>query len=258
LILIGFSFPCFAQDSANNPELIQELTIIKKELNERGENSYINQDNSHFTQKIQELSGKLEFADKKIKQLEKELNLKNQQSPQNDHYFISDKHKISKDKQIEELTNKIQTLEEKINQYQIESQNTFLKFNHISSPQVSSNDYLKQLNTSNDTIIEQAKQLSKAYDQIEKLKNSSNSADKIIDNIIIQAEKLYTQGKTREAIAIYEILDRLEIKKPKIYQNMALIYQSSGLNSEANEQYSKLNLLFPDLKGDVKIIRQTK
>ncbi|MCK7489152.1 MAG: hypothetical protein MZU79_02080 [Anaerotruncus sp.] len=45
--------------------------------------------------------------------------------------------------------------------------------------------------------------LSKAYDEIEKLKKINNINDNLINNLISYAQKAQSQGKTQKARAIY-------------------------------------------------------
>lgn len=254
-VLLFFSASCYAeQGSADSPKLIQELSIIRQELTQRGEISP--QDNTASLQKISELMKELELAQNKIKQLETELRNKKPDPLQNGFIDISNKQKMTKDKQIIELTNEIETMRQNLLQCRRESMESNKTLNISDEYRV--DDYRKQLDLSSNTIIEQTKQLSKAYEEIEKLKKESIYTDKIVDNLIYQAEKLHLQGKTQEAIAIYEILDKIDVRKPKIYQNLALIYQGLGMDSEADKQYDKLYMLFPSLKGDVKINKQKK
>ena len=234
-------------------ELRQELNTIKQELIRKGEISSNNQDTEQLMQKITELSKKLETAENKIKTIQLELETKNnEQNPKSSELVdVGFWRKDSKDQQVLDLTNKVKELEIKLNNYKSSNMSDFAGI-------ANNSDYKRQLDTSTDTIVEQTRQLSKAYEEIDKLKRNSISGDKLTDSIILQAEKLHLQGQTQEAIAIYEILDKLEVRKPKIYQNLAVIYQGLGMNSEAEKQYDKFYLLFPNLKGDVKINRQKR
>ncbi|OGI02457.1 MAG: hypothetical protein A2287_10900 [Candidatus Melainabacteria bacterium RIFOXYA12_FULL_32_12] len=250
IMFSSFSITSYAQviENPTGFELKQELNILKKELTQRGEITNQPQNTEQLMQRISELSKELESAQNKVKNLEHELELKSQKQNKTDDSLIDVrfKKKKSKDEQILELTNQVSQLQERISKYQSTSRSSF---SDISNSQ----DYRKQIDSSSNTIVEQTKQLSKAYEEIEKLKKNSVSTEKLVNNLIFQAEKLYYNGKSQEAIVIYEILDKLNVKEPKIYQNLALIYQGLGMNSEANKQYDKLYLLFPNLKGDEKI-----
>ena len=275
-IFINFSPAVFAQDINNSTQ--ENITSTKPQSEDIG----------LLLQEISKQTAELESAQDKILTLQKELDAKNQQLNQlktdnlgwNDKFTLEIKkyeleNQSLKDEiqqknnelglagvKLVELTNKLNnfkntaSIKNIVNAAEPQEKN-IKQVNFVT--QLNSNDnesieIKKQLNIANNTIIEQAKHLSEAYKENEKINNNMELFDRLIDRIIYEAENLYKQGKTTEATAIYETLSRLEVKNPKIYKNLALIYKNSGLNSESKIQLDKLLILFPNLTGNEKLI----
>jgi tetratricopeptide (TPR) repeat protein len=213
LMFLSLSVPASArQRLCDNWELQQELNIIKQGL-DQNENTLKTSDQNSLQQKITDVLRDIQAQKDRIQVIEDEL--KSNNSGQN---FIK-----------------------KVNSDSFPDQSSLNSSNISNISGNSIDDYKRQLDIASNTIINQTKQLSKAYSEIENLKRSTLTTDKFVDNMINQAERLRSMGKAQEAITIYEALDRLNVKKPRIYQNMGSIYQSMGMTSEADKQFSKLN-----------------
>lgn len=239
--LLSFSLACLAQDaqvSLDSSDLKHEFDTLRHELKKKEGNNAPVEDPVYLMGRVSQLSSQLEAAQNTIKQLQQELNLKNKTV-----------NIINKSNFTDNIDNT-----DKLNKSPAAISGNLNNVN----VSILQNPDKKQLELSSSTIVEQTRQLSKAYNEIEQLKKDNIDTDKFITNIIYQAEKLHIQGKNQEAIAIYEILDKIGVRKSEIYQNQALIYQSLGMNTEADKQYNKLYRLFPNLKTSTQTYIQKK
>jgi len=225
-VILGCMSFSFAENTgiySDGQKLQGEFDSIKSELSKRDSSITAQSDDVSFLkQRINELRAELDSAKSTIVSLQQEL--------QNQKSLTA--------KNLQQVTPIITPLP--------------TSFRPVSFSQNSggiTSDINKQLDISSNTIIEQTKQLSKAYDEIEMLKRNSSSSDRLIENIISQGERLMAQGKNQEAAVIFELLDRLDIKKQRIYQNLARSYEALGMTKEATRTYNKLFALYPGLKG---------
>lgn len=186
---------------------------------------------------ITDLSKELDSAQSKVNQLSSTLNYKDEEIARLNAIIASLKI-TSPSVSTENIVNVSNKSPSNIQNIKQETPNLAI----ITQPQISGKCA--------DTIVFQAKQLAKAYDEISNVKSSQNYLNKILDNFVFLAQNLNKQGKIQDAAAVYEVLSRAEIKNPVIYSELAQIYQKLGMQEEANKEYIKLNSLFPNLKGN--------
>lgn len=103
-----------------------------------------------------------------------------------------------------------------------------------------------------DAIVNQSKQLTKSYEEINSLKASIAFSNKIFTNFSLLAQDFAKEGKLQDAARIYQILSQAEVKEPSVYSELGRIYKTLGMVNESNREYNKLYTLFPNIKGNEK------
>lgn len=103
-----------------------------------------------------------------------------------------------------------------------------------------------------DAIVNQSKQLTKSYEEINNLKASISFSNKIFTNFSLLAQDFTKEGKLQDAARIYQILSQAEVKDPAVYSELSRIYKTLGMVNESNREYNKLYTLFPNIKGNEK------